>query len=512
MNRLGLFALLIGAGIALGQSPSSEKPIRYPDVKAHAPTPIPDRLVLTWSGDPATTQAVTWRTDTTVRKSLGQIAAATEGPEFDPRLGLNPAVDVKLVTTLPAIITYLNTDLGPAHYHSVEFTGLKPSTKYVYRAGDGANWSEWNLFRTASEKWEPFGFIYFGDSQNDLKRHWSRVARGAYSAMPDARFIVHAGDLIDNSALDLQWGEWHAAAGWINAVVPNVPTPGNHEYGPKPLNFEQEQHYSLLALTGGTAADPTVPKPPGGNSVHWRPTFTLPPHGPAGLEETVYYLDYQGVRIVSLNSNEKLKEQIPWLENALANNPNRWTVITFHHPIYSPAKNRDNPQVRELWRPIFDKYGVDLVLTGHDHTYGRTGLMRDNETITGNKVYSHSGTVYCVSVSGPKLYDLNESPLMFSKVEKKQLYQLIRIDGAKLHYEARTATGELFDEFELRKQSNRRNELVERASLDSERASANGRGMNGRDALFAVGGMVLLAIGFLVIRRVYRKRQTAPRI
>ena len=45
----------------------------------------------------------------------------------------------------------------------------------TYRVGDGVNWSEWFHFRTASDRPEPFSFIYFGDAQTDLKSLWSRV-------------------------------------------------------------------------------------------------------------------------------------------------------------------------------------------------------------------------------------------------------------------------------------------------------------------------------------------------
>ena len=48
------------------------------------------------------------------------------------------------------------------------------------------NWSEWVHARTASDKPEPFSFIYFGDAQNDVKSLWSRVIRGAYSDAPKA--------------------------------------------------------------------------------------------------------------------------------------------------------------------------------------------------------------------------------------------------------------------------------------------------------------------------------------
>lgn len=399
----------------------------------YAPRRTPDRIILTWNGDPATTQAVTWRTDTSVTTPLAQIALSEPGPAFDG-YGTKTRPNPEKVKTVEGKTERLKSELYEAHYHSVVFTGLKPKTRYLYRVGDGAVWSEWFEFRTASDQPERLQFIYLGDAQNEVKSLWSRVVRGAYSDMPKAQFILHAGDLINRANADGEWGEWHAAAGWINAMIPSIPTPGNHEYA---------------APTGATAVLGGLRKTR--LSQNWRPQFTLPENGPTGLEETTYYLDIQGVRIVSLNSNEMQEEQVPWLESVLANNPNRWTIVTFHHPIYSTARGRDNKKLRELWRPVFDKYTPDLVLQGHDHTYARSGVMREDNLLTGARLRDERGTVYVVSVSGPKMYTLEPAPWMESKAADTQLYQLITIDGDTLHYEARTADGVLYDAFDLKK-------------------------------------------------------------
>jgi hypothetical protein len=424
---------------------------RYADQLAHRPTPIPDRVVLTWKGDPATTQAVTWRTDGTVTAAKAQIAESGDGPRFRPRgtLGSSPGG----ASEVPAASAPFTSDLNDAVYHSVNFTGLKPRTKYVYRVGDGSNWSEWFQFETASHKPEPFSFVYFGDAQNDLKEHWSRVVRGAYSGMPKARFIVHAGDLVDRGNSDAQWGEWFGAAGWINGMVPNVPTPGNHEY------------------TGQT-----------GLTAHWRAQFTLPENGPPGLDETCYVLDFQGVRLISLNSNEQPAEQAEWLGRVLATNRNTWTVVAFHHPIYSPT-GRDNTALREAWRPVFDRHGVDLVLTGHDHAYGRSGLMREDNQLSGANVRDGRGTVYVVSVSGPKLYGVSRQDWMKSSAQGKQLYQHVSVDGNTVRYESRTARGDLYDSFELRKRPDGGNHLVE---LGAPRTASDDGGGYGPAAAAAV--------------------------
>jgi 3',5'-cyclic AMP phosphodiesterase CpdA len=391
---------------------------KVPDAVAHRPTAIPDRVILTWTAEPARSQAVSWRTDASVGSALAQIALADGGPNFITR-----------AREIAALTTPLQTDLGVAHFHSAEFTGLDPDTIYAYRVGDGVNWSEWFHFRTAKEGPAPFKFIYFGDAQNDIKSLWSRVIRGAYSDASKARFIIHAGDLVNNGDTDAQWGEWFAAGGWVNGMISSIPSPGNHEY-PRDSRAEGSPRHL---------------------SRHWRPQFALPLNGPPGLEETVYFIDFQGVRIVSLNSNEQQALQARWLDAVLSENPNRWTILTFHHPIYSAAKDRDNPALRRLWQPVIARHRVDLVLQGHDHTYARSGLIGTENTATGAGARDPEGTIYVVSVSGPKMYNLARAPWMQRVAEDTQLYQVIAIDGDTLTYEARTATGDLYDAFELTK-------------------------------------------------------------
>lgn len=407
--RVVAFVLL---GASAGFSGSVSKKV------FHQPTPVPDRIILTWSGDPATTQSVTWRTDTSVKRARAEIAVAEDGPTFT---GEKRTVDA---TTVP-----FESNLGEARMHTATFTGLEPDTLYAYRVGGGDNWSEWFQFRTASRQPKPLAFLYFGDAQTHVLEQWSRVVRAGFQMAPDAKFMLHAGDLVNNGHKDELWGEWFKAAGWIDATIPSILTPGNHEYG--------------FIFNKG------LPR-------QWQAQFELPRNGPAGLEETCYHVDVQGVRVISLNSNEKRQEQARWLEQVLSSNPNRWTVVTFHHPVYSAAKSRDNEEVRELWQPIFDKYGVDLVLNGHDHTYARSNL------VTGAGARSPGGTMYVVSVSGPKMYKGNSEDWMRQSGSNVQLVQIIRIDGGRLTFEARTVTGRLFDAFELRKREGMANLLVNR--------------------------------------------------
>lgn len=433
----GLLWMSMVAGCGIVQAHDGDDhphaPRAVKPAQIYAPTLMPDRIVLTWAGDPKTSQAVSWRTSTEVAHGKAEIAVATSGPEF-----------VKTAKSVDATSVALKSDLNTAHYHSVEFRDLVPGTKYAYRVGDGVNWSEWFHFSTARVEQEPFSFIYFGDAQNDIRTLWSRVIREAYSDAPKAKFLLHAGDLVNTAQSEAEWGEWFGAGAWLNATIPNVPVVGNHE-----MHKVDEQRRQVTH--------------------HWRPQFTLPIQGPEGLEETCYTFEYQNTRFVILNSNLKIQEQAKWLDEVLTQNTKPWVVCSFHHPIFSTAKDRDNAALRAAWKPILDKHRVDLVLQGHDHSYGRTGLDTPSEVpqTTGNVPTGvthrdgHHGTVYVVSVSGPKMYNATPKPFMVRVAEDTQLYQVIRIDGMTLSYEARTATGELYDAFRLEKTVGEVNRLIE---------------------------------------------------
>jgi 3',5'-cyclic AMP phosphodiesterase CpdA len=258
--------------------------------------------------------------------------------------------------------------------------------------------------------------------------------------MPDMDFMIHAGDLVNRANRDSEWGEWFYAAGWITGTKSQMATPGNHEY--------------VRSSEGERVLDS-----------HWRPTFTFPENGPDDLRESVYYFDYQGVRFISLNTQAMLSYPVElilqkeWLERVLSTNPHRWTIVFQHHPIYSTAQGRDNPELEKHLQPLYEKYGVDLVLQGHDHTYGRGHNLAFGET---RKDPLDKGPIYVVSVSGPKMYNINFAEWLTRIASNTQLYQLVHLDGSKLRYEAYTVTGQLYDAFELHKQADGHNQFVDK--------------------------------------------------
>ena len=393
------------------------------------PSKNPDRIVLTFHGDPSSSRAVTWRTDRTVNESVAQISEATENSNFTISLK-----DFQATTEAFDLGKYKGNNSFKVNYHSVIFKDLKPNTTYLYRVGDGKfYWSEWIQFTTAKKEYSNTKFVYFGDSQNNVLSQWSRVIRMANQTAPDATFAIHAGDLVNDAHKDSEWAEWYKAGGFIHSQWTTIPVLGNHEY----WRLDEDETTRNV-------------------SIQWRPQFTLPVEKDLSkrLHETVYTTDYQDIRIIVLNSNFNLREQTKYVERKLKESTAKWNIITCHHSVFSPAKGRDFKFGREVWKPIFDKYNVDLVLNGHDHTYARGHIPEINET---KKDADELKTVYITSVSGPKQYRQDSSNLteyllkngyeLDKAAQFIQFFQVITIDDNKLTYEAYTATGKEYDRF-----------------------------------------------------------------
>lgn len=389
-------------------------------------SPVPDRILLSVTADPATSMSVSWRTDTSVKAGYAEIKKATAAPEAED------------AGRISAQVTPLLLDDSKANYHELTFTNLQPATLYMYRVGDSIHRSEWIQFRTAEKEFRPFTFVYLGDAQNDHKTWWSRAIRAAGQHQPDAAFMLYAGDLINRTNVDKEWGEWFYAGAWLHSMIPALPTAGNHE-------FYRDANRTL-----------TLTK-------HWRPIFNLPLNGPEGLEELTYYVDYQQVRIISISSQSLLlspedsASQVQWLEKVLQNNPHKWTILTMHHPVFSSGNGRDNKSLRDALQPLFEKYPVDLVLTGHDHTYGR-GV---GEQSPHKKRMPLKGPVYVVSVSGPKMYVPSLTPWLQRAAANTQLYQRVLVEEKRIRLESYTVTGELYDAFDIVRKANGKKELLD---------------------------------------------------
>ena len=402
----------------------------------------PERIVLTPPQDPSTSQSFTWRTGGDITEGSIHIRAvgATEWRVENARAN-----------------ELLQSGGIPTRTHSVTIDGLTAATEYEYYVGTEGFASATYRFTTAGAPGEDFTFIYFGDAQNELTAKWTPVVKAAYDRFPEAIGTVNAGDLVNRSGNDSEWTEWFGAMNGYSQTTNVIAAPGNHEYSGDAFlkNWKSNFEYP----TNGPIWDGST-----GTSAAQAQEAAYRAHMQIALDETAYFTDYQGVRFISLNATINaslitpstlppcligcpdpaklwLSMQADWLDDVLKNNPNKWSAVVFHQPVFSTAEGRDEVDIRNAWLPVFQRNDIDLVLMGHDHTYAR-GYVNADATATPGLT---TGPVYAVSVSGPKYYEqqpvddnvwTQNGATQVVRAGHTSTFQGIRVTDDQLFYEA----------------------------------------------------------------------------
>ncbi|MEU4807171.1 metallophosphoesterase family protein [Actinosynnema sp. NPDC023587] len=440
--------------------------------QAAADTSNVSRVVLTPTATPFDSQSFTWRST--------DAAGGT--------VQLRPAGGAAVDVAATAVDTSNLAGVDYTHY-SATATGLTADTAYEYRVGTGTEWSRWRPFRSAAKGAKPFEFFYYGDAQIGLDSTWPAVVAAANAKSPNAAGSVHAGDLIDSST-QVQWTSWFNGMGESAATTQVLAAPGNHEYSGDTalrnwkMNFEYPANHPNLT-TIGALADRAK-----GDTDAARQTAAYFAHWDNVAKETVYFSDFQDVRFITLNATQStgylrpanlpacaascpdaaslwVEFQAAWLDHILATNPNKWSVVTFHQPVYSTSTGRDEPILRANWVPVFEKHNIDLVLMGHDHTYAR-GFKNTDATDTPGLT---KGPVYAVSNSGAKHYTLapadnnvwtQNGATQVRRGQGVTTYQVVSVNGDTVTYRSYVAektanspepekVGDLYDTFTITK-------------------------------------------------------------
>ena len=142
-----------------------------------------------------------------------------------------------------------------------------------------------------------------------------------------------------------------------------------------------------------------------------------------------------GVRFFALDTTYVDAQQLAWLEKELSSSSSDWKIAFFHHPLYSSGRRHGSSlDLRKVLEPLFVKYGVNVVFSGHDHIYER--------------VKPQQGITYFVSGSAGSLRKGDYgTPQAFSATgfDSDFEFMLVEIDGSKLYFQAISRTGETID-------------------------------------------------------------------
>jgi len=142
----------------------------------------------------------------------------------------------------------------------------------------------------------------------------------------------------------------------------------------------------------------------------------------------------KNVRFFELDTNQLDPKQRAWFDEVLQRSDDQWRICFFHHPIYSDGgRHGSDVSLRVILEPLFVKYGIDVVFSGHDHVYERLKPQK--------------GITYFVSGSGGQLRrgDVRPSGLTAAYFDQDQSFMLVEVAGNEMFFEAVSRSGATVD-------------------------------------------------------------------
>lgn len=314
-------------------------------------------------------------------------------------------------------------------------TGLKSNTKYIYRiVADGLT-SAVKSFKTSAgkEKWNFVAFTDFQHYNNEITLPLIQNMKKRFNPP----LAICSGDMIDVAGFEQSWnwlldskivssgkgnGSAGASATVCNTAFSNIifaASPGDHEFWADATNGKYPQY--------------TEPHT-------YNHIFRFPQNGAKTALNSSYYFYYNNVLFISLDMNnsniskgERFNTQAEWFQKTLDSlqGTYRYIVVYEHKSIFGSSiiDSAVGKYIRPQWYPLFQKYNVDLVLSGHDHIYSRTFQLDGNQVSADPK----KGTYYLdMGSSGDKRRALDRSLTDDDTLHAK----VIDLKGEKLSFAA----------------------------------------------------------------------------
>lgn len=310
--------------------------------------------------------------------------------------------------------------------HAVALTGLSPGTVYTYQVEACGQSTPPRRFSTAPTPGSGrVRFTAVGDfgMGNEVQR---TVAKAMLAREP--QLFLGLGDVAygRGTERELQENLFLPMAGLL-AQVPLFAALGNHEY----LTQQGQPYLDNLHL----------------------------PHSPSGGERyysfawgPVHFFALDSSCVIGMASPERCSPaaQAQWLEQELSNSRAPWKVAFFHHPPWSSGVHGSEDEVRRLFAPLFERHGVDLVLTGHDHHYERTvPMLGEGPAPEGTR-----GVTYLVvGTGGASLRPLPGERPAWSTLRNDSTHGFLEVeaDAGTLTARMLTPEGQVLDSFTLRR-------------------------------------------------------------
>lgn len=337
----------------------------------------PSDLLTGTTEDPTTQKSITWMTNPMTSGEKAQIRFAPAA-EFQD--------ETKKKTQMGTSKNlYYDSDSNAVRENAVVLTGLKPGTKYTYQVGDGTNWSQEYTFSTLPKNQQQFTFHVFGDTQS--------VASGGLDALsncfgriekesPLPAFNLHVGDFVDDEQV---FSEIDNTAKMFNQhplfnSIDMVHVLGNHEYE-------------------------------GDDGSKGRSIYGTPVDGPDVNQNGCYSTNYGNLHISVIgwtSDQDTLQKELDWLRKDVKSAGKTWNIVATHQPVFN--KNEADPSTLfyDNLPAVCDELGIDFVISGHDHSYGRTYAFKGGKQDPSGTVYISAGH------TAEKTYDIHADPQIFA--------------------------------------------------------------------------------------------------
>jgi predicted phosphodiesterase len=355
----------------------------------------PDQILLTYNDDTKNSVAISWRT------SLGTEVGEVLYWKIGSTDTLIQKADVnKLQDRMLQNDRYVNR-------YTASLKNLSEGAEYQYQVRGN---EEILSFKTPSST-DSFSFVWFGDTHNDPK--WGEMLSLAHSKHPETEFYTIAGDLVNTGLHRDDWDKFFEYAGKAFAEKPLMAIPGNHD--------------SQDGLGAGLFQD----------------LLKFPHNGPVGLSPGLTHtFTYKNALYLMIDaasfSND---DQTAWIEEQLKNSNATWKFLYVHFPPFNEVE--PYPEMVEKWVPLFDKYQLDFVISGHFHYYLRSYPMKAGKI-------EPKGTIYMTSVGTSAAREAkDQQPFVSKRVENGNFYQVVNIKGNKLEMIAHDSQGKVVDRFEV---------------------------------------------------------------
>lgn len=283
-------------------------------------------------------------------------------------------------------LTGFSTSGQAAYVNTIQLTGLTAGTDYEFRVGDGSTWSELHTFRTNAAQQDTTAFVVMGDTQMSGDREADAESIAILDALGDlvkdkqVDFGLQTGDYVDNGTNYAMWAEMQEA---FNHTFPNVDfihTLGNHEYYG---DFSGRTASSILQLPS----------------------------------KDYYSMEYGDVYVAVINNGADLSAACEWLKQDAAQSTCMWKVLSIHQPPYYTNAKGGSERFHEQIPAAAEAAGIDVVFSGHDHSYARI-MAKDGAAVTENGV-----TYFICGDLGEKSKNVNYAMTSdFSFAYKEQAY------------------------------------------------------------------------------------------